>query len=177
MKIALIILAVIFGLAIIGAIATVVFVVLTDDISNANDAEKMDDLRSIQVALDESYRANGGSYEALGSAVDVPSATTSACAELNDASLVGVEVRKILPIIPRDPGNGTNYYIEVDANTPTQYRIIAHLDKAENRLTNHIATNVGTDLGVALGAQATGECDCNLPTRYCVGSIGSGANV
>ena len=169
MKIAIIVFAVIAGLAIVGIIATVVFVALTDDISDANDTDRTNDLKSIQIALDTSYVANGNEYEPLGVAVGAPSATTSACAELDDSILIGAEVRSALPIVPRDPGNGSNYYIEVDANTPTNYRIIAHFDKAENRLNDHLADNVGTDLGVALGVQATGECDCNLPKRYCVG--------
>ena len=159
--------------AIIGVIATIGFVALTGSTDSANDVKRISDVSTIQRALDISRVNNKGNYEALKASVGAPAATASACAALDGSVLIGTEIGKLLPVKPKDPESSKNYYIEVDANVPTKYRIITHLQDDSNRPSSHLESNVGTDLGVGLNAQTAqgGECDCtNQPTHYCVGS-------
>ena len=153
--------------AIIGVIATIGFVALTGSTDSANDAKRISDVNTIKRALDISRVNNAGAFEPIGTAAD----PNNLCLEISSALFTGAEIAKLLPVVPTDPAANAStpkkYYLQLDAPTPTTFRVIATVDGTVP--SGNLGVLAGKDTGVNT-ANATGsECSCT-GKNYCVGT-------
>ena len=120
-------------IAIIGILSSVVLASLNSARSKARDAQRLSDIRQVQLALELYADSNGGAYPDPDTGDTIPAAL----------------VPDFIAATPSDPlaGSGANQYVYIASSTNTTYCLGADLENDTNTkdLCNGTVTGVGAD--------------------------------